>query len=239
MQTLLKVENLYKSFGDIEVLHNINFEINKGDIVVIIGPSGSGKSTFLRCLNFLEKPTNGKILLNEKEMKDNLELHKKIGMVFQSFNLFSNLTVLENITLAPIKTKQLPEKEAQNEAMKLLRMIGLEDKKDVYPDNLSGGQKQRVAIIRSLIMNPEIMLFDEPTSALDPEMIEEVLTLMKEVAQKGMTMVIVTHELDFANDIANKVVFMDEGKIVETGTPTEIFKNPKTERLKEFLSKIK
>ena len=239
MQTLLKVENLYKSFGDIEVLHNINFEINKGDIVVIIGPSGSGKSTFLRCLNFLEKPTNGKILLNEKEMKDNLELHKKIGMVFQSFNLFSNLTVLENITLAPIKTKQLSEKEAQNEAMKLLRMIGLEDKKDVYPDNLSEGQKQRVAIIRSLIMNPEIMLFDEPTSALDPEMIEEVLTLMKEVAQKGMTMVIVTHELDFANDIANKVVFMDEGKIVETGTPTEIFKNPKTERLKEFLSKIK
>lgn len=239
MQTLLKVENLYKSFGDIEVLHNINFEINKGDIVVIIGPSGSGKSTFLRCLNFLEKPTNGKILLNEKEMKDNLELHKKIGMVFQSFNLFSNLTVLENITLAPIKTKQLSEKEAQNEAMKLLRMIGLEDKKDVYPDNLSGGQRQRVAIIRSLIMNPEIMLFDEPTSALDPEMIEEVLTLMKEVAQKGMTMVIVTHELDFANDIANKVVFMDEGKIVETGTPTEIFKNPKTERLKEFLSKIK
>ena len=239
MQTLLKVENLYKSFGDIEVLHNINFEINKGDIVVIIGPSGSGNSTFLRCLNFLEKPTNGKILLNEKEMKDNLELHKKIGMVFQSFNLFSNLTVLENITLAPIKTKQLSEKEAQNEAMKLLRMIGLEDKKDVYPDNLSGGQKQRVAIIRSLIMNPEIMLFDEPTSALDPEMIEEVLTLMKEVAQKGMTMVIVTHELDFANDIANKVVFMDEGKIVETGTPTEIFKNPKTERLKEFLSKIK
>lgn len=239
MQTLLKVENLYKSFGDIEVLHNINFEINKGDIVVIIGPSGSGKSTFLRCLNFLEKPTNGKILLNEKEMKDNLELHKKIGMVFQSFNLFSNLTVLENITLAPIKTKQLSEKEAQNEAMKLLRMIGLEDKKDAYPDNLSGGQKQRVAIIRSLIMNPEIMLFDEPTSALDPEMIEEVLTLMKEVAQKGMTMVIVTHELDFANDIANKVVFMDEGKIVETGTPTEIFKNPKTERLKEFLSKIK
>ena len=239
MQTLLKVENLYKSFGDIEVLHNINFEINKGDIVVIIGPSGSGKSTFLRCLNFLEKPTNGKILLNEKEMKDNLELHKKIGLVFQSFNLFSNLTVLENITLAPIKTKQLSEKEAQNEAMKLLRMIGLEDKKDVYPDNLSGGQKQRVAIIRSLIMNPEIMLFDEPTSALDPEMIEEVLTLMKEVAQKGMTMVIVTHELDFANDIANKVVFMDEGKIVETGTPTEIFKNPKTERLKEFLSKIK
>lgn len=239
MQTLLKVENLYKSFGDIEVLHNINFEINKGDIVVIIGPSGSGKSTFLRCLNFLEKPTNGKILLNEKEMKDNLELHKKIGMVFQSFNLFSNLTVLENITLAPIKTKQLSEKEAQNEAMKLLRMIGLEDKKDVDPDNLSGGQKQRVAIIRSLIMNPEIMLFDEPTSALDPEMIEEVLTLMKEVAQKGMTMVIVTHELDFANDIANKVVFMDEGKIVETGTPTEIFKNPKTERLKEFLSKIK
>ena len=236
---MIKVENLYKSFGDIEVLHNINFEINKGDIVVIIGPSGSGKSTFLRCLNFLEKPTNGKILLNEKEMKDNLELHKKIGMVFQSFNLFSNLTVLENITLAPIKTKQLSEKEAQNEAMKLLRMIGLEDKKDVYPDNLSGGQKQRVAIIRSLIMNPEIMLFDEPTSALDPEMIEEVLTLMKEVAQKGMTMMIVTHELDFANDIANKVIFMDEGKIVETGTPTEIFKNPKTERLKEFLSKIK
>ena len=172
-------------------------------------------------------------------MKYNLELHKKIVIVFQSFNLFSNLTVLENITLAPIKTKQLSEKEAQNEAMKLLRMIGLEDKKDVYPDNLSGGQKQRVAIIRSLIMNPEIMLFDEPTSALDPEMIEEVLTLMKEVAQKGMTMVIVTHELDFANDIANKVVFMDEGKIVETGTPTEIFKNPKTERLKEFLSKIK
>ena len=239
MQTLLKVENLYKSFGDIEVLHNINFEINKGDIVVIIGPSGSGKSTFLRCLNFLEKPTNGKILLNDKEMKDNLELHKKIGMVFQSFNLFTNLTVLENITLAPIKTKQLSEKEAQNEAMKLLQMIGLEDKKNVYPDNLSGGQRQRVAIIRSLIMNPEIMLFDEPTSALDPEMIEEVLSLMKEVAQKGMTMVIVTHELDFANDIANKVVFMDEGKIVETGTPTEIFKNPKTERLKEFLSKIK
>lgn len=245
---MLKLRKIKKNFGNLTVLKSIDLDINEKEIVVLVGPSGGGKTTLLRIINMLERcdsgyiEVNGKILCNEGryiDKKSMREIRKEVGMVFQSFNLFSNLTVLENITLAPIKTKQLSEKEAQNEAMKLLRMIGLEDKKDVYPDNLSGGQKQRVAIIRSLIMNPEIMLFDEPTSALDPEMIEEVLTLMKEVAQKGMTMVIVTHELDFANDIANKVVFMDEGKIVETGTPTEIFKNPKTERLKEFLSKIK
>lgn len=239
MKTLLKIKNLYKSFGKNNVLHDINLDIYKGDIIVIIGPSGSGKSTLLRCLNFLEKPTKGMILLDEKKAKNDLELHKKIGMVFQSFNLFSNLTVLENITLAPIKTKLLSEKEANEKAMKLLKKIGLEEKKDVYPENLSGGQKQRVAIIRSLIMNPEIMLFDEPTSALDPEMIEEVLNLMKQVAQEGMTMIIVTHELEFAAEIANKIVFMEDGKIIEIGTPFEIFNHPKTERLKEFISKIK
>ena len=238
---MLTVKNLCKSYGKNKVLKNIDLEITKGERVVIIGPSGSGKSTFLRCLNMLEKPTSGSItfegtLLNNHNIN---ELRKKIGMVFQSFYLFENLTVKENITLAPIKTKVLTIDKANKKAMELLNLIDLKEKANVYPSSLSGGQKQRVAIIRSLIMNPDIMLFDEPTSALDPEMIEEVLELMKKLANEGMTMIVVTHEMSFASSVATKVIFMDEGKIVEVGTPKEIFENPQTERLKEFLSKIK
>ena len=238
---MLTVKNLCKSYGKNKVLKNIDLEITKGERVVIIGPSGSGKSTFLRCLNMLEKPTSGSItfegtLLNNHNIN---ELRKKIGMVLQSFYLFENLTVKENITLAPIKTKVLTIDKANKKAMELLNLIDLKEKANVYPSSLSGGQKQRVAIIRSLIMNPDIMLFDEPTSALDPEMIEEVLELMKKLANEGMTMIVVTHEMSFASSVATKVIFMDEGKIVEVGTPKEIFENPQTERLKEFLSKIK
>ena len=224
---MLEAKNIEKSFGKLKVLNKINLTVEKGERVVIIGPSGSGKSTFLRCLNLLEKPNKGE------------EMRKKIGMVFQSFNLFKNLTVLENLTLAPIKEKVLTEKEAHKKAIELLKEISLYDKRDTYPKNLSGGQQQRVAIARSLMMNPDIILFDEPTSALDPEMIEDVLILMKRVATEGMTMIVVTHELDFAKDIATKVLFVDKGEILEEGTPNEIFNHPKTERLKEFLSKIK
>ena len=238
---MIHVNNLHKSFGKNDVLKGIDEHIKKGEVVVVIGPSGSGKSTFLRCLNLLEEPTSGEIVFEGNSITDKKvdinKIREKMGMVFQQFNLFNNLTVLENITLAPVKTKVLDKKEAESRAKELLSMINLLDKKDEYPKNLSGGEKQRVAIIRSLIMSPEIMLFDEPTSALDPEMISEVLNLMKKLSA-NMTMMIVTHELDFAKDIANKVIFMDEGAIVEMGDSNEIFNNPKSKRLKEFLSKI-
>ncbi len=238
---MLEAKNIEKSFGKLKVLKGINLTVNQGQRIVIIGPSGSGKSTFLRCLNLLEEPSRGEVRYNNVKLtNDNkLQMRKKIGMVFQNFNLFTNLTVLDNLILAPVKEGVLTEKEALKKADKLLKEISLEDKKDTYPSSLSGGQKQRVAIARSLMMNPDIILFDEPTSALDPEMIEDVLNLMKRVAKEGMTMVVVTHELEFAKDIATDVLFMDKGVIVESGTPDEIFNHPKTERLKEFLSKIK
>lgn len=238
---MLEAKNIEKSFGKLKVLKGINLTVNQGQRIVIIGPSGSGKSTFLRCLNLLEEPSKGEVRYNNVKLtNDNkLQMRKKIGMVFQNFNLFTNLTVLDNLILAPVKEGVLTEKEALKKADKLLKEISLEDKKDTYPSSLSGGQKQRVAIARSLMMNPDIILFDEPTSALDPEMIEDVLNLMKRVAEEGMTMVVVTHELEFAKDIATDVLFMDKGVIVESGTPDEIFNHPKTERLKEFLSKIK
>lgn len=237
MKKLLEIKHLYKSFDKLDILKDINLDVNEGDIVVIIGPSGSGKSTLLRCINKLETLTKGNILLDGKNIDDSLEFHKKIGMVFQSFNLFENLTVLDNITLAPIKTKTLSEIDAVKRAKELLKMINLESKINEYPRSLSGGEKQRVAIVRSLIMSPEIMLFDEPTSALDPEMIGEVLSLMKTLSS-NMTMVIVTHELDFAKEIANRVIFMDGGMIVEEGTVDDIFNHSKSKRLKDFLSKI-
>lgn len=238
---MLEAKNIEKNFSKLKVLKDISLTVETGERVVIIGPSGSGKSTFLRCLNLLEQPTKGEVIYNGKKItNDNkLEMRKNIGMVFQSFNLFTNLTVLENLTLAPVKENILTESAALKKASELLKEISLYDKRDTYPSNLSGGQQQRVAIARSLMMNPEIILFDEPTSALDPEMIEDVLLLMKRVAKEGMTMVVVTHELDFAKDIATKVLFMDKGKILESGTPNEIFNHPTTDRLKEFLSKIK
>ncbi len=237
MKKLLEIKHLYKSFDKLDILKDINLDVNEGDVVVIIGPSGSGKSTLLRCINKLETLTKGNILLDGKNIDDSLEFHKKIGMVFQSFNLFENLTVLDNITLAPIKTKTLSEIDAVKRAKELLKMINLESKINEYPRSLSGGEKQRVAIVRSLIMSPEIMLFDEPTSALDPEMIGEVLSLMKTLSS-NMTMVIVTHELEFAKEIANRVIFMDGGMIVEEGTVDDIFNHSKSKRLKDFLSKI-
>lgn len=237
MKKLLEIKHLYKSFDKLDILKDINLDVNEGDVVVIIGPSGSGKSTLLRCINKLETLTKGNVLLDGKNIDDSLEFHKKIGMVFQSFNLFENLTVLDNITLAPIKTKALSEIDAVKRAKELLKMINLESKINEYPRSLSGGEKQRVAIVRSLIMSPEIMLFDEPTSALDPEMIGEVLSLMKTLSS-NMTMVIVTHELDFAKEIANRVIFMDGGMIVEEGTVDDIFNHSKSKRLKDFLSKI-
>lgn len=237
MKKLLEIKHLYKSFDKLDILKDINLDVNEGDVVVIIGPSGSGKSTLLRCINKLETLTKGNVLLDGKNIDDSLEFHKKIGMVFQSFNLFENLTVLDNITLAPIKTKTLSEIDAVKRAKELLKMINLESKINEYPRSLSGGEKQRVAIVRSLIMSPEIMLFDEPTSALDPEMIGEVLSLMKTLSS-NMTMVIVTHELDFAKEIANRVIFMDDGMIVEEGTVDDIFNHTKSKRLKDFLSKI-
>lgn len=262
---MIDVIDLKKNFGDNEVLKGINMTINKGDIVVVIGPSGSGKSTFLRCLNCMEDPTSGKIIFEGVDIADpkvDINIHRrKMGMVFQHFNLFNNKTVIENIMISPVlcakkdrrkavmhnmfHKDKLPvhpvreiKKEAEENAHKLLERIGLEDKADVYPSTLSGGQKQRVAIVRSLAMNPEVILFDEPTSALDPEMVGEVLDLMKQLAREGMTMVVVTHEMGFAREVGTKLVFMDEGKIVEENTPEKFFADPQSPRAKDFLSKV-
>lgn len=240
---MIDVKNLSKQFGDNKVLVNINEEIKQGEKVVVVGPSGSGKSTFLRCLNMLEIPTSGEIefegsKLTAAKKKEVNEIRQKMGMVFQHFNLFPHLTILENITLAPVKLKLLTKEEAYSKAKDLLKRVGLEEKADQYPAQLSGGQKQRIAIIRALAMNPKVMLFDEPTSALDPEMVGEVLELMKQLALDGMTMVVVTHEMGFAREVASRVLFMDKGQIVEQNTPEEFFGNPQDERLKEFLSKV-
>ena len=239
---MLEVKDLKKNFGEKKVLKGINININKGDIIGIIGPSGCGKSTFLRCLNLLEKPTSGKIILDDDDIVDNNNLEKirrRLGMVFQQFNLFENMTVLENIILAPTLLKMLNKEEATKEALKLLDKINLKDKANNYPHELSGGQKQRVAIIRTLIMKCDIILFDEPTSALDPEMIGEVTELMRQIAEEGMTMIIVSHEINFIKNFCNRVVFMSEGKIIEEGTSKEIFETPKDQKLINFLSKIK
>lgn len=239
---LIKVDSLHKSFGEVEVLKGINAEIHKGDVIVVIGASGSGKSTFLRCLNKLEEPTGGKIFFEGTDITDphiNINLHRrKMGMVFQQFNLFPHMTVLKNMILGPTKLLKKSKEEAEREAMKLLERVGLSEKANAYPNQLSGGQKQRVAIVRALCMNPDVLLFDEPTSALDPEMVGEVLDVMKQLAKEGMTMVVVTHEMGFAREVATNVVFIDEGKIVEQGEPEEFFTNPKNSRLKDFLSKV-
>ncbi len=239
---IIKVENLQKSFGNNEVLKGLNAEINKGDVMVVIGASGSGKSTFLRCLNLLEEPTGGSVIFGGTDITDksvDINVHRqKMGMVFQQFNLFPHMTVLKNMTLAPMKLMGKTKEEAESEAMKLLERVGLADRADSYPSQLSGGQKQRIAIVRALCMNPEVMLFDEPTSALDPEMVGEVLEVMKQLAKEGMTMVVVTHEMGFAREVATKVVFVDEGVIVEEAPPEEFFTNPKNPRLKDFLSKV-
>lgn len=239
---MIETKKLEKHFKDLYVLKGIDQKIEKGEKVVIVGPSGSGKSTFLRCLNFLEVPTGGEVWFEGINLTDasvNIDKHRqKMGMVFQHFNLFPHLTIMQNITLAPIKLKLQTKVEAEANAERLLERIGLLDKKDAYPSTLSGGQKQRIAIVRSLAMNPDVMLFDEPTSALDPEMVGEVLDLIKELADDGMTMVIVTHEMAFAKEVATRVLFMDEGQILEENTPEEFFGNPQNERLKEFLSKV-
>ena len=239
---IIKVENLHKSFGDNNVLRGIDLNIEQGDVVVIIGPSGSGKSTFLRTLNLLEQPTSGKIYFEGTDITDpktDINLHRqKMGMVFQHFNLFPHLTILQNITLAPVKLKKLTKDEADKKALELLSRVGLEDRAGDYPSQLSGGQKQRVAIVRALAMDPDVMLFDEPTSALDPEMVGEVLEVMKDLAAKGMTMAVVTHEMGFAREVASRVLFIDEGIIQEEAEPEEFFKNPKNLRLKDFLSKV-
>lgn len=240
--SLIKVTGLVKDFGTLQVLKGNDLEIVKGEVVCIVGPSGSGKSTFLRCLNLLETPTGGSILFEGNELTDKStninNLRQKMGMVFQNFNLFNNLTVKDNITISPVKIKGMSKQDADTLAMKLLDRVGLSGKADVYPVTLSGGQKQRVAIARSLAMEPDVMLFDEPTSALDPEMVREVLDVIKDLAKSGMTMVVVTHEMGFAKEVATKVIFMDEGVICEMNTPKEFFENPKEPRLKEFLSKI-
>lgn len=252
-EVILSVKDLTKSFDDNQVLKGINLDVHKGDVIAIVGPSGCGKSTFLRCLNCMEDPTSGSIFFDGvdiADMKVDINVHRqKMGMVFQQFNLFNNLTVMQNITLAPItigkkKLKQLGitkaelVENAKTRATELLKRIGLEDKADVYPSTLSGGQKQRIAIVRALAMDPDVMLFDEPTSALDPEMVGEVLDLMKEIAEEGMTMLVVTHEMGFAREVATRVIFIDEGVIKEENTPDKFFAEPKNERLKEFLSKV-
>ena len=241
-ELLVSVHDLKKAFGEREILKGISFDIYRGDVVCVIGPSGSGKSTFLRSLNLLEIPTSGKIFFDGTDITDkktNINTHRqRMGMVFQHFNLFNNLTVMGNLTLAPVQLKLKTKEQAEAKAKELLKRIGLEDKANVYPSTLSGGQKQRIAIIRALAMEPEVLLFDEPTSALDPEMVGEVLELMKQLADEGMTMVVVTHEMGFAKEVASRILFIDEGIIKEEATPEEFFANPKDERLKEFLSKV-
>ncbi|MCR4694060.1 MAG: amino acid ABC transporter ATP-binding protein [Pseudobutyrivibrio sp.] len=241
-ETLIQVKNLSKSFGKNEVLKDVSLDITKGEVIAIIGPSGCGKSTFIRCINQLEEPTGGQVFLDGNEISgkgvDINEVRRKVGMVFQHFNLFPHLTIKENLTLAPVKTGLMSQSLADAKAEELLQRVGLADKIDAYPDNLSGGQKQRIAIARTLAMNPEVILFDEPTSALDPEMVGEVLSLMKELADDGMTMVVVTHEMGFAKEVADRVLFFEEKGILEQGTPEEIFDNPKSPRLKDFLSKV-
>lgn len=251
---IITVNNLCKHFynGGLKALDDVSYKIKKGDVVVVIGPSGSGKSTFLRCLNLLEIPTSGEVIFDGvditkkyhvdkdgKKVRQNIDLYRrKMGMVFQHFNLFPHKTVLQNMTLAPIKVKKMDKAEAEKKALQLLERVGLGDRASAYPIQLSGGQKQRVAIVRALMMEPEVMLFDEPTSALDPEMVGEVLAVIKELAETGMTMVIVTHEMGFAREVGKKVIFMDSGKIVEDGTPQDIFENPQSPRLKDFLGKV-
>ena len=241
-EVILEIQDLCKSFGDHEVLKGISTTIRKGDVLALIGPSGCGKSTFLRSLNLLEIPTSGHVLFEGTDMTDKSvdinHVREKIGMVFQQFNLFPNMTIKENIMLAPVKLKKMTREEAEKKAMELLKRIGLSDKADAYPSQLSGGQKQRIAIVRSLAMNPDIILFDEPTSALDPEMVGEVLSVMKELAEDGMTMVVVTHEMGFAREVANRVMFINDGVIQEENTPQEIFEHPQSPRLQEFLSKV-
>ncbi|MFD0896932.1 amino acid ABC transporter ATP-binding protein [Loigolactobacillus binensis] len=240
---MIAIENINKKFGDTEVLKDLNGKVEKGQVICVIGPSGGGKSTFLRCLNMLEQPTSGKIMfensdltsLNESQIN---QLREKMGMVFQSFNLFSNMTVVENVKLAPIKVKKMSNDDAQKLALKLLAQVGLAEKADDYPASLSGGQQQRVAIARALAMNPDVMLFDEPTSALDPEMVGEVLKVMQDLANEGMTMVVVTHEMGFAKNVADEVWFMDGGVFAEKGTPDQIFEHPQNERTQDFLAKI-
>lgn len=239
---MIHINNLHKEFNGHEVLKGISENIEKGEVVVIIGPSGSGKSTFLRCLNRLEEPSEGTVVFEEKDITDkNSDINKireNMGMVFQGFNLFPHKTVIENITLAPIKVKGLAKVEAEKKAYSLLKKVGLSDRANVYPSSLSGGQKQRIAIARALAMEPDVMLFDEPTSALDPEMVGEVLNVMKDLAKEGMTMIVVTHEMGFAREVGDRILFMDDGKILEEGKPEEIFSNPKNTRTKDFLSKV-
>lgn len=238
--TDLKVKKLRKSFGKNKVLNGIDFELKEGERVVILGPSGSGKSTFLRCINWMEEPTSGEIIFNGETVtaKNIRKMRQNIGMVFQHFNLISNMTVMENLTLAPVKLKLMKRLDAEKRALELLRHIGLSNKVDAYPASLSGGQKQRVAIVRAMMLSPEVLLFDEPTSALDPESIGEVLSLIRELADRGMTIMIVTHEMSFAKEIATRIVFIDKGRIIEEGAPEDFFKHPKTPRVQEFLKKV-
>lgn len=239
---MINITNLYKNFGDLEVLKNISTKIKKGEIISIIGPSGSGKSTFLRCINKLEEPSSGHIYIDGMDLMDkNTDINKvreRVGMVFQHFNLFPNMTVLDNLTLSPIMVKKESKEEAEKYALSLLEKVGLSDKANSYPTQLSGGQKQRIAIARALAMKPEVILFDEPTSALDPEMIKEVLDVMRELAKEGMTMLIVTHEMGFARNVGNRILFMDKGEIIEDCSPKEFFENPTNERIKDFLNKV-
>ena len=242
-ETLIQVQNLTKTFGgSVHALNGVSTDIKKGEVVCVIGPSGSGKSTFLRCLNRLEDPTDGRIIFAGEDLMDpktDIDMHRqKMGMVFQHFNLFPHMSILKNMTIAPMKRQKRGKDEAEGQAMKLLERVGLADRANAYPSQLSGGQKQRIAIVRALCMNPEVMLFDEPTSALDPEMVGEVLNVMRDLAKEHMTMVVVTHEMGFAREVSDRVIFMAEGKIVEEGTPEEIFTAPKTERLQSFLSKV-
>lgn len=239
---MINVKNLTKNFDGVDVLKSVDIHINKGDVMCVIGPSGSGKSTFLRCLNLLEKPTSGQIIFEDIDLTDkkaDLNAHRqRMGMVFQQFNLFPHMTILKNLTCAPVMLKKATKEQAEAKAMELLARVGLADRANSYPNQLSGGQKQRVAIVRALCMEPDVMLFDEPTSALDPEMVGEVLDVMRELASEGMTMVVVTHEMGFAREVSNRVIFLDDGVIAEEGTPEEIFGNPKCERLQSFLAKV-